>query len=185
MTNGVYCVAGGAAQRHSLERFVESAPGLRNLGSGNLSQLPPASADVVLAEVLPGETPQQRLEGRPYWLVLLDEPRGWESARALLPRRSSEAEVEAAIMALAQGLLVSHQDFVQPPPQPATTPLSAREQEVLACLALGRSNREIAAQLAITEHTVKFHLASIFNKLEASSRSQAVAAGLRRGLVKI
>lgn len=185
MNSSVYCVAGSSAQRHALERFVENTPGLRNLGSGNLSQPVPAHADVILAEALPGEAPQQSLEGRPHWVVLLDQPAGWEKARALLPRRSSEAEVEAAVVAVAQGLLVSHPDFVQPPPQPIASPLSGREQEVLACLALGRSNREIAAQLAITEHTVKFHLASIFNKLEASSRSQAVAAGLRRGLVKV
>lgn len=64
-------------------------------------------------------------------------------------------------------------------------PLTARERDVLALAADGRTNREIAADLEISEHTVKFHLASIFGKVGASSRTEAVRRGLRLGLVDL
>ena len=63
--------------------------------------------------------------------------------------------------------------------------LTNREHDVLALLADGLSNRDIAAQLDISEHTVKFHLASIFGKLGASTRTEAVQRGLRLGVIEI
>src|SRR5216683_2649955 len=62
-------------------------------------------------------------------------------------------------------------------------PLTRREREVLQMLAAGLANKEIAARLAISDHTVKFHVASILGKLGASTRTEAVSAGIRRGLV--
>ena len=62
-------------------------------------------------------------------------------------------------------------------------PLTPRESEVLQMLASGLANKEIAAKLAISEHTVKFHVASILGKLGAGSRTEAVSLGIRRGLV--
>lgn len=188
----IYTVAGSAAQRHSLERFLDNTPGMRNLGSGNLSSSPPQHADIILTELLAGEVPQQSLQTPPYWVALVDEARSlwveqnWgRGLRAILPRQSGEAELEAALTAVSHGLVLTHPDFLAPAPPATASPLSAREHEVLAFLALGRSNKEIAAQMTISEHTVKFHLASIFQKLEASSRSEAVAQGLRRGLVRV
>ncbi len=66
----------------------------------------------------------------------------------------------------------------------ATAGLTAREQEVLRLVSDGRSNKQIAKALAITERTVKYHVASIFNKLGADNRAQAVAVAARRGLVR-
>lgn len=63
--------------------------------------------------------------------------------------------------------------------------LTPREREVLVWVADGLSNREIATELDISEHTVKFHLASVFGKLGASSRTEAVRRGLQLGLVEI
>jgi ATP/maltotriose-dependent transcriptional regulator MalT len=68
---------------------------------------------------------------------------------------------------------------------PPTETLTAREHDVLALLAGGLSNRDIATALSISEHTVKFHLASIFGKLGASTRTEAVQRGLRLGVIEI
>ena len=62
-------------------------------------------------------------------------------------------------------------------------PLTPREQEVLRLLALGLANKEIASRMNISEHTVKFHVAAILGKLGAASRTEAVAIGIRHGLV--
>lgn len=63
--------------------------------------------------------------------------------------------------------------------------LTARELEVLEVLAEGLSNRAIALRLHISEHTVKFHLASIFAKLGAENRTDAVRRGVRLGLITL
>lgn len=69
--------------------------------------------------------------------------------------------------------------------EPMVEMLTGRERTVLALAAGGLGNREIAQELAISEHTVKFHLASIFGKLGASSRTDAVRRGIRLGLVDL
>jgi len=63
--------------------------------------------------------------------------------------------------------------------------LSARELDVLRLVARGLSNKEIAAELGITTHTVKFHLAAVLEKLGVRSRTEAVSLGVRRGLVPL
>jgi len=64
-------------------------------------------------------------------------------------------------------------------------PLTGRELDVLALLARGKSNKEIGANLYISETTVKAHLRSIFSKLNVLSRTEAIAAASRRGLVQL
>lgn len=68
---------------------------------------------------------------------------------------------------------------------PAVDPLTGRETEVLALLAQGHTNKEIAAALFISERTVKFHVSAIMGKLNAGNRTEAVAAAAQRGLVKL
>jgi DNA-binding NarL/FixJ family response regulator len=63
--------------------------------------------------------------------------------------------------------------------------LTAREVEVLRLVALGHGNKEVAAQLNVSEHTVKFHVSSVLAKLGARSRTEAVTIGILRGLVAI
>jgi len=63
--------------------------------------------------------------------------------------------------------------------------LTARESEVLRLVSMGLGNKEIAARLAISEHTAKFHISSILSKLHAGSRTEAVSLGIRRGLIPI
>jgi DNA-binding NarL/FixJ family response regulator len=69
--------------------------------------------------------------------------------------------------------------------EPLIEALTEREHDVLVLVSDGLSNREIAGALAISEHTVKFHLASIFGKLGASTRTEAVHRGLRHGVIEI
>ncbi len=69
--------------------------------------------------------------------------------------------------------------------EPLIEALTTREHEVLALVADGLSNREVALALALSEHTVKFHLASIFGKLGVSTRTEAVQRGIRLGVIEI
>lgn len=114
--------------------------------------------------------------------------RGW----AVLPPDASGQEIQAAGLLAAAGLVVVPPDVLRPPLRGATgedavegEALTAREQEVLEHLADGLSNREIADALRISEHTAKFHVASVLGKLGAVNRTGAVRHGLRRGLLRI
>jgi len=75
----------------------------------------------------------------------------------------------------------------QPQSQPAEMPekLTPREMEVLDLLAQGLQNKEIAAQLVISERTVKFHVSSIMGKLEAGNRTEAVSIAAQQGLIEL
>ena len=113
--------------------------------------------------------------------------------RAVLPNDISPDQLAAALEAAASGLVVlhpAHFDSAVPVASAAprfldelAEPLTPRESEVLQMLASGLGNKEIATKLAISEHTVKFHVASILGKLGAASRTEAVSLGIRRGLV--
>lgn len=118
--------------------------------------------------------------------------------RAVLPNDISPDQLVAALEAARSGLVVLHpKQSLTPvntdgfPSSPARSPvleelaetLTPRESEVLQMLASGLGNKEIAAKLAISEHTVKFHVASILGKLGATSRTEAVSLGIRRGLI--
>ena len=113
--------------------------------------------------------------------------------RAALPGDISPEQLIAALQAAASGLFVLHPSHAKEG-LPAGSPpagtleelaesLTRRELEVLQMLAAGLSNKEIAVRLNISEHTVKFHVASILGKLGAASRTEAVSVGIRRGMV--
>jgi DNA-binding NarL/FixJ family response regulator len=67
----------------------------------------------------------------------------------------------------------------------SSTRITAREMEILNLIAQGEGNKTIADLLEITEHTVKFHISSIFQKLHVSSRTEAIRAGIQLGLISI
>ncbi len=133
-------------------------------------------------------------------IVLSEQPNAaWLSkalragVRAVLPREVTPEQLRTALEAAAAGLVVVHPSEVDTflpatvgssaPVDELLEPLTRREREVLQMLAAGLANKEIAARLAISDHTVKFHVASILGKLGASTRTEAVSAGIRRGLV--
>jgi len=131
-------------------------------------------------------------------LIALGEslPRGWAvravraGVRAVLPRTASAESIVAAVEAAAAGLVVLPADALAEVPQgsaarsaaPPET-LSAREAQILALLAEGLVNKQIAARLGISRHTVKTHLAALFHKLGVSTRAEAVATGARAGVI--
>ena len=108
-----------------------------------------------------------------------------EGGISALPAQPDSADLIAAVEAAAAGLMVIHPSFLPlwaPQVQPAED-LTPRELEVLRMMADGLGNKQIAARLGISDHTAKFHVSAILGKLGVGSRTEAVAAGLRRGLI--
>ena len=199
--------AASAVRRSGLEALVRSAPVLKLVGSvaglGTLrSSVSGLQPDIVLAD-LPAPDPElwlarSALEAHATVVALIDEPdASWAaralrtSVRAILPRDSSEEEIHSAIYAAHRGLVLLDPNVTNelasrvPSGSMTISPdeLTPREIEVLRMLAEGLGNKPIAARLAISEHTVKFHISSILDKLGASSRTEAVTVGIRMGLI--
>ena len=126
-------------------------------------------------------------------LFLSDEPLNLREVRrspfawGILPLDASADELCAAVRALAQGLVVGERSllFAQDQEMLADSPLTERETEVLNLLSKGLANKQIAAELGISEHTVKFHVSSIYEKLNVTNRTEAVRAGLRGGWIAL
>ena len=130
-------------------------------------------------------------------LVSGEPPRVWPAnVRAVVPADVDAATLVAIITVVAAGYaLAPHRDLADEDPSPFADPgdvadesanaLSLREREVLALLAEGASNKEIARALALSIHTVKFHVAALTEKLGARSRGEAVAIAIRAGLVMV
>ncbi len=184
--SGSLQLVGSSLGRSRLSELIDSVRPDVLVEQGDIDEAGDELPDASLARIL--------LVGEPQVAGALDAMRSSEtSIRAVLPAWSSEWELRAAIAATAEGLLVLHPDFANralaAPGQaahdsgPGAQTLSPRESEILNLLATGLGNKQIASQLNISEHTVKFHVTSIFNKLNASSRAEAVAIGARRGLI--
>jgi NarL family two-component system response regulator YdfI len=134
-------------------------------------------------------------------VALLDdpEPRWVGSAleagmNAIISRDIHSEELRVAIGAAEAGLVLLHPSSVrnltartlQPPGfDHDVEQLTAREREVLRLISEGLGNKEIAARLAISEHTAKFHISSILGKLSVASRTEAVSQGIKKGLIPI
>ncbi len=146
-----------------------------------------AEADVLIAE---GEAPP---EGPPV-ILLTDQPGASlrSGIRGLLPTQVTDGELAAAVEAVAAGLVIVHPQFLdalvtatRADALSLDEPLTPREIDVLRLLAEGLGNKEAAYRLGISEHTVKFHVASLLDKLHANSRTEAVSIGLRSGLIAL
>jgi NarL family two-component system response regulator YdfI len=172
--------------------------------SGQLVDVEP---DVVLVQIAADahedllNTLEDTEIAREYPVIVLSEQTksAWLSdalrtgVRAVLPGDVTPEQLRAALEAAVTGLVVIHAselDTVLPAPAALSLPirelaeaLTPREREVLQMISAGLGNKEIAGRLSISEHTVKFHVASILGKLGASSRTEAVSIGIRHGLV--
>jgi DNA-binding NarL/FixJ family response regulator len=184
-SRGHVIIAGGSPSlQHALRRLDETAPDL-------VLALLERGADVPRLALPPDAAART-----PALAVLADAlPRGWAvravraGARAVLPRTASADAIVAAVEATAAGLVVLPAQVLLDAPQATaaraapSAALTAREAQVLALLAEGLVNKEIAARLGISRHTVKTHLAALFHKLNVTTRAEAVAAGARAGVI--
>jgi two-component system, NarL family, nitrate/nitrite response regulator NarL len=161
------------------------------------------AADVVVAELPAGASANQWLAAAHGVAIVALVDDGAEDAaldalcagaKAVMPRSAGDAEIAAAIIAVAHGLSLLPQPLLQSLLDARDTAstngereerLTPRELEVLSALADGASNKVIARRLGISFHTAKFHVASILAKLDADSRTEAVAQAARLGLVML
>ena len=203
----VLVVAPSALERAGLEALlagrghVAVAGGSATLAAAR-RQIEDGRPAVVLALVERGAEPPRLMlapdaaAGAPALVLLGDAlPRGWavravrSGARAVLPRTASADAIVAAVEAAAAGLVVLPADALAEMPQGTAAgtvvpdALTAREAQILALLAEGLVNKQIAARLGISRHTVKTHLGALFHKLGVSTRAEAVAAGARAGVI--
>lgn len=159
----------------SLDEQNEADVVITSASSGFLFQNEPAQPFSAAILLLTGEPAHVE--------VLKHSYRVW----GILPEDASAEELIAAIHALAQGLVVgaprlmfeSETGSIEP------GPLTEREMEVFGLIAKGLANKQIAIALGISEHTVKFHVSSIYTKLNVTNRTEAVRAGLRGGWIAL
>ena len=168
---------------------LSTLTGLAPLLVGVIAADPVRAADLAARVALAGHTVTEAGEAD---LMLADAGSLVAPEQAVLrmgpggavPADLSPSQLDAALRAVAVGLRVTlpapAEGFEAAESRPLLTP---RELEILDCLGEGLSNKAVARRLGISAHTVKFHLEAVFAKLGANSRADAVARGLRRGLI--
>jgi DNA-binding NarL/FixJ family response regulator len=174
--------------------MVEEIPGCSTVGSASAGELVEHALelhpDVILWQIAPDEDAAALRALQHQHVVLLTSNASFELIRAgahgVLPLEASADQIEIALQAAAMGLGVfsPHQLDAQAAPR-VSTALTARETEVLRMIAEGLANKEIAWRLGISEHTVKFHVSSLLGKLGAGSRTEAIGAGIRQGVIML
>jgi two-component system, NarL family, response regulator YdfI len=204
----VLVVATAAVSRAGLSATLSinheiSVVGMASDLDGLVEEVERSQPDVILIDL--GDSPQtsvwekltllqttQKSPGIP--IALYDWEGNLDAAiragvRGILPDTSTELELSAAIEAIARGWVVlpptamelfDLREKVHTHPVQILTP---REIEVLIQIGAGLGNKAIARNLHFSEHTVKFHISSIFQKLNVSTRTEAVTAGVRMGLI--
>jgi two-component system, NarL family, response regulator YdfI len=202
----VAVAATSSGRRAELESIIRSQPDFHLAAStGAITRLASlaeqSEADVVVAEV---DAIPELTEPPAAAIVLLTRLSGPRTiarllkagVRSILPRESDADEIVSAVYAAHSGhvLLASetaeqlvsvYSDSDQGEAETPMEEITPREAEVLRMLAEGLVNKEIAIRLGISGHTVKFHISSILDKLGASTRTEAVTLGIRRGLIPI
>jgi DNA-binding NarL/FixJ family response regulator len=167
---------------------------------------PPVDVLLIGAEAVSRADLQQALPEEPGRLAVLVISDFQQAARQLaglplhgwgiLPVETTAEELLAAVRAVNEGLIVGAPALLEPliaqmrvvnSPEKELEPnsLTARENQVLQLLARGLPNKQIAEQLGISEHTVKFHISSIYAKLQVTNRTEAVRSGILHGLISL
>ncbi len=170
--------AGDPVRRQGLAAMLEAA------GHTPVSETP----DVVVCDLARDIVPPGEAEAPV--LVLTDRLLPGEQPAGVLPRTVTTAQLDAALRAVAAGLVVRAPggipaDGFRAAGEDAPPLLTPREAEILTLVGQGMSNKAAARALGISVHTVKFHLEALFAKLDATSRAEAVAKGLRGGVIEL
>jgi two-component system nitrate/nitrite response regulator NarL len=145
--------------------------------------------DVMLCDLASDMDPPAEAEA-PVVVLTSQATRG-EQPAGVLSREVTASQLDLALRAVAAGLLVRApgglptDGFRAVGDDVPLAMLTPREAEILTLVGQGMSNKEVARQLGISVHTVKFHLEALFAKLEATSRAEAVAKGMRGGVIEL
>ena len=180
----VFIIAENDTECRKLSRTFEEVDGFAVVGvTATSSCAAPEAASFDVARDFPGAQV-------PTVYLLSDEssqPRELTGKNAVLSRNASAPQIRAAAMAVAAGLRIARTNNSATVENEAelafVEPLTDRELRVLNLLADGLSNPKIAGVLSISRNTVKFHVSSIISKLGATSRTEAVTIGVKRGLI--
>jgi len=198
----VFIVAPAPFTRAGLRSMLEDGgTGVLVVGeAGSFAGPELSEADVVLVagdEVFDevGAVAEERMQSI---LLLSRNDRSVPMLRALAPfgwgivaPDAPVEELSAAVASVARGLVILSRTLAERLLGGTATleeldePLTAREREVLDLLGRGLSNKMIGRELSISEHTVKFHVSSVYAKLGASSRTEALSLGARHGLISL
>lgn len=158
----ILVLAPGAGSNADIRDVLDASPALAVL---MIVEKDPSSTEIAID-----------LSGRAWGILSLD---------------ATSEELETVFHALNAGLIVGTPELISPLMRDIATnldeqivdPLTDRELQVLQLLAQGLANKQIASQLGISEHTVKFHVSGIYTKLGATNRTEAVRLGVRNGLI--
>ena len=209
----VLVASASAVRRAGLETIIKTTPPLKLVSSAHgisalSTQAREFQPDIILADL---ERPDPNFialvssiwqaHAAPIFVILIDAPdSGWTSralragVKAILPRDALSEEIFSAIRAVYAGFVILDPEVTQELARhvhlasadrvpAALDELTTREIEVLRMMAEGLGNKQIASRLGISDHTIKFHISSILDKLGASSRTEAVTLGIRMGLI--
>jgi len=209
----IFVTASSALRREALQKSLHASwPDARIVAGSALSadNMQQNQAEILVADL---ESPVQAeamlrvvlsippLAGS---VALIDDPdTAWvrralsAGVNAIIAGDSDNADLRLALEAAHAGLVLLHPSSARPLILPldegaaleredfSAEHLTAREREVLRLMSTGLGNKDIAVRLGISEHTVKFHASSILGKLGASSRTEAVSQGIRRGFIPL
>jgi two-component system, NarL family, nitrate/nitrite response regulator NarL len=207
LTFAAAIVAQSPLVRSGLAAILGASPSLRVVAEATPAEaqvMPTRGVDLVVCDVP---------DGAEFGAVIEQAPRGvpvlalvgagthpmklfHAGARGVLRRDASADQLSAASVAVASGLCTLDESLlgnlvtaVPLPPQPVIpleqVDLTPREHQVLELVAEGLSNKLIGLRLDISEHTAKFHVNSLLEKLEADTRTDAVVRAARRGLLTL
>jgi len=209
---GILVVAPADARRSSLVRLLREVGSTKGwtvsaAASVSVERFGSSRANILVADLASHQASLQFLQSLKEFpdgcgtVAMVDDPEPrWvrnalhDGVSAIISRDADRDQMALAVEAADAGYVLLHPTSAQMlgVAVPALPELSAdvehltvREREVLTLMSSGLGNKEIAARLGISEHTVKFHTSSILGKLSAASRTEAVSQGIKRGLIAL